>query len=62
MRFFFFFGGGCRIGIEDGPQGFDIQLATQQVTVFIYAAVIDKYPWGVQACEICENMALSIMN
>ena len=41
-------------------QDFDIYLATQQVTVFLYAAVIDKYPWGARACEICETMALSI--
>ena len=33
----------------------------QQVNVFLYAAVIDKYPWGARACEICKTMALSIL-
>ena len=44
-----------------GHQGFDIWLATQQVTVFLYAAVIDKYRWGARAREICETMTLSIL-
>ena len=45
-----------------GHQGFDILLATQQATVFLYATGIYTYPWGARACEICETMALSILD
>ena len=53
--------GGGGVWMVSGHQGFDIWLATQQVTVFLYATVIGKYPWGARACEICETMALSIL-